>query len=56
MLFHPLGDFGEVFVFLPNVVLFAEVDEVYNGLGGEKEKRVDDFDLVLGGSALLVLK
>lgn len=34
-------------VLLTNVVLFAEVDQEDNGLGGEQEERVDDLDLVV---------
>lgn len=45
MLFDPFGDFGEVFVLLPDVVLLAEVDEEDDGFGGEEEERVDYFDL-----------
>lgn len=33
VLFHPLGDLGQVLVLLADVVLFAEVDEEDNGLG-----------------------
>ena len=47
MFLDPLGDFGKVLVLLPDVVLFAEVDEVDDGLGGEEEEGVDDFDLVI---------
>ena len=45
MLFDPFSYFGEVFVFLADVVLFAEVDEVDDWFGGEEEERVYDFDL-----------
>ena len=45
VLFDPLGDFGEVFVFLADVVFFTEVDEVDDGFGGEEEEGVDDLDL-----------
>lgn len=41
----PFSDLGEVLVLLANVILFAEVDEEDDGLGGEQEKRVDDLDL-----------
>ena len=34
MLFDPFGNFGEVFVLLPDVVFFAEVDEVDDRFGG----------------------
>lgn len=34
MLFNPFGDFGEVFVFLSDVVFFAEVDEEDDGFRG----------------------
>lgn len=45
MLFDPFHDFAEVFVFLSDVVFFAEVDEVDDGFGGEEEERVYYFDL-----------
>ena len=34
-------------ILLTDVVLFAEVDEVDDGFGGEEEERIDDFDLGL---------
>ena len=49
MFFDPFGDFGEVFVFLADVVFFGEVDEVDDGFGGEEEEGVDYFDLYVGG-------
>lgn len=42
---EPFHDFGEVFVFLTEVVFFAEVDHVDYWFGGEEEERVDYFDL-----------
>lgn len=44
--FDPFGDFGEVFVFLADVVFFAEVDEVDDWFCGEEEEGVDHFDLI----------
>jgi len=41
----PLCDFREVLVFLPDVVFFAEVDEVDDGFGGEEEERIYYFNL-----------
>lgn len=41
----PLKDLGEVLVLLADVISLAQVDKVHNGLGSEKEQRVDDFDL-----------
>ena len=41
----PFGDLGQVLVLLPDVVLLAEVDEEDDGLGGQEEQRVNDFDL-----------
>lgn len=41
----PLKDLGEVLVLLADVISLAQVDQVHNGLGSEKEQRVDDFDL-----------
>lgn len=52
VLFDPVGDFGEVFVFLPDVVFFAEVDEEDDGFGGEEEERVYDFDLDIRNGCL----
>lgn len=46
VLFDPLSDFREVFVFLADVVFFAEVDEVDDWFGGEEHEGVDDFDLL----------
>lgn len=45
MLLDPLGDLGEVLVLLTDVVPLAQVDQIDTRFGGEKEKRVDDFDL-----------
>lgn len=45
VLLYPFSDLGKVLVLLPNVILLAEVDEVDDGLGREKEERVDDLDL-----------
>jgi hypothetical protein len=46
VLFDPLRDLGQVLVLLADVVLLTEVDEEDDGLGREKEERVDDLDLV----------
>ena len=35
VLLDPFGDFGEVLVLLPDVVLFAEIDEVDDWFGCE---------------------
>lgn len=43
--FYPGGDFGEVSVLLADVVFFAKVDEVDDGLCGEEEEWVYYFDL-----------
>jgi hypothetical protein len=43
--FDPFGDLGKVLVLLSDVVFFAEVDEVDNWFGCEKEEWVDDLDL-----------
>ena len=45
VLFHPFRDFGKVFVFLADVVFFAEVDEEDDGFRGEEEEGVYYFDL-----------
>ena len=46
MFLNPFSDFREMFVLLPDVIFFAEVDEIDNGFGGEEEERIDDFDLI----------
>ena len=51
MLLDPLGDLGQMLVLLPDVVAFGQVDEEDDGLGGQEEEGVDDFDLVRGLSA-----
>jgi len=43
--FDPFGDFGEMFVFLADVIFFAEVDEVDDWFCGEEKEGVYDFDL-----------
>ena len=45
MLFYPLGDLGQMLVFLPDIVLLTEVDEVNDRLGCKEKERVYDFDL-----------
>ena len=45
VLLDPLEYLGKVLVLLANVVLLAKIDEVNDGLGSEKEERVDDLDL-----------
>ena len=50
----PFGDFGEVFVFLADVVLFGEVDEVDDRFCGEEEEGVYDFDLWVEEEKVLV--
>lgn len=45
--FDPLGDFGEVLVFLADVVFFAQVDEVDDWFCREEEEGVYYFDLVV---------
>jgi hypothetical protein len=40
-----LRDLRQVFVLLADKILLAEVDEENDGLGGEEEERVDNFDL-----------
>ena len=37
MLLNPLGDLRQMLVLLPNIVLFAEVDEVDDRLGCKKK-------------------
>lgn len=41
----PLHDLGKVLVLLADVVPLAQVDQVHNRLGREKEEGVDDLDL-----------
>lgn len=45
MLLDPFCNLWKVFVLLPYVVLFAEVDEEDDGFGGQEEERIDYFDL-----------
>lgn len=45
VLVDPGFDLREVFVLLPDVVFFREVDEEDYGLGGEEHEGVDYFDL-----------
>lgn len=45
MLLDPIGNLGEMLVLLSDIVLLAEIDEVYDRLGGKQEERVDDLDL-----------
>ena len=45
MFLDPLGNFRQMLVLLPDVVLFGEVDEIDDGFGGKEEERVDYFDL-----------
>lgn len=42
----PLNDLGQVLVLLAEVILLAEVGQVDDRLGGKKEERVDDLDLL----------
>jgi hypothetical protein len=42
----PLNNLGQVLVLLAKVVLLAEVGQVDNRLGSQKEERVDDLDLL----------
>jgi hypothetical protein len=39
--------FGEVLVFLANVVFFGEIDKIDYWLGGEEKKIINDFNLVM---------
>lgn len=41
----PFHDLGQILVLLPEIVLLGQVDEIDNGLGGEEEQGIDDFDL-----------
>lgn len=45
MCLDPFGDLGEVLVLLADIVFFGEIDEVYDGFGGEEEEGIDDLDL-----------
>lgn len=45
VLVDPGGDFGEVLVFLPEIVLFRKVDQIDDGLGRKEEEGVENFDL-----------
>ena len=37
MLLNPLGDLRKVFVFLADIILFTQVDEVDDRFGGEEK-------------------
>jgi hypothetical protein len=45
VLFDPPGNCGKMLVFLADVVFLAQVYQIDNWLGCEKEQRVDDLDL-----------
>ena len=45
MFLDPLSNLRQVLVLLPDVVLFAKIDEVYDRLGGKQKQWIDDFDL-----------
>lgn len=45
MLLDPLRNLGEMLILLADIVLFREIDQIYNRFGGEEEKWVDDLDL-----------
>ena len=44
--FDPLSDLRKMLVLLSDVILFAEIDEINNGFGAEKEERIYNLDLV----------
>ena len=43
----PFHNLGQVLVLLTDVVSLAQVDQVHNGLGREKEERVNDLNLLI---------
>ncbi len=45
VLLDPFRDFRQMLVLLADVVFFAQVDQIDNGLRRQQEQRVDDFDL-----------
>ena len=45
VLVNPGGNRGKMLVLLADVVALGKVDEVDDGLGSQKEERVDDLDL-----------
>ena len=45
MFLDPFSNLWEMLVLLADIILFAQVDEVDHRFGGEKEERIDNFDL-----------
>lgn len=45
MFLDPFSDLREMLVLLADIVLFAKVDQVDDGLCSEEEERIDNFDL-----------
>lgn len=43
---NPFCNFRQVLVLLANVVLLAQIDQIDNGLGSQKEQRIDHLDLI----------
>ena len=46
MLLDPFGNLGQVLVLLAEVVFLAEIDQVDDGLGRQKEERVNYLNLI----------
>lgn len=46
MLLDPFGNLGQVLVLLAKVVFLAEIDQVDDGLGRQKEERVNYLNLI----------
>lgn len=46
MLLDPFGNLGQVLVLLAEVVFLTEIDQVDDGLGRQKEERVNYLNLI----------
>lgn len=46
MLLDPFGNLGQVLVLLADIVFLAEIDQVDDGLGRQKEERVNHLNLI----------
>ena len=53
MLLDPFGNLGQVLVLLAEVVFLAEIDQVDDGLGRQKEERVNYLNLIRGTVSII---
>lgn len=54
MLLDPFGNLGQVLVLLAEVVFLAEIDQVDDGLGRQKEERVNHLNLIRATVSIIV--